>query len=92
MASIRTRPEWAWADHDYVTKDLVDANTVLMEAASDFAQDFFTRDVQDIRKSHSQAELETSASTMVKELDNLITKLDTEVKLMLRMHRARLSA
>ncbi len=88
---IKTDPNWEWANHDHVHKNLDTALNQLMLSVDEFSTSFFSTDFKELRRQHEEEALTAQLMMLPERLDSKMALVDKECSKLNAMHRAHLS-
>ena len=91
-AAISLKSEWQYANDEKSLKGLVSAISQMQTDTSDFAIDFLTSDIKDVRLKYKASVVEAECINMANTMDPNLKRIDTETKVLLSMHAARAKA
>ena len=90
--TIKTQPGWAWANFPQSLHGLTSTYAQLQASLTNFAMDFLTQDIKEVKNKYDAKSIEAECVTMSDSMDPILRTLDREVKYLLLMHNARFKA
>ena len=90
LRSIRSDPQWAWANNDATTAD-VEASLARIDGIfkSPFFLQYCSQDVSQVRKLYTEIEFITHLDSFTNQVGPEVSTLENEVKLIMGMHQSR---